>query len=62
MAGRDKTAPPASSPEPEDNPGYADENPHDREDARQPEPRERRNPDAGGLDRDPVTRPGSADD
>lgn len=62
MAGRDKTTPPAASPEPKGNRGYADENPRDREDARQPDPRRRPNPDAGGLDRDPAAGPGSADD
>ena len=62
MAGPDKTTPPAASPEPEGNAGYAEPNPRDREDARQPHPRKRENPDRGGLDREPETHPGAADD
>ena len=52
MAGRDKTAPPAPDTKPGRNPGYAEPQPRDREDARTPA-RKRRNPDEGGLDRDP---------
>jgi len=55
-----KTAPPSR---PEDNSGYADNNPRDRKDARisQPRPRDER-PEAGGPERGPEDGPGAADD
>ncbi|MGY0504083.1 hypothetical protein [Luteimonas sp. e5] len=44
---------------PDERSGYAEKTPRDRKQAQQPEPRAPRNPDEGGLDRDPepeVTR------
>jgi len=52
MTARDKTAPPAPDPRPGHNPGYAEPQPRDGEDARKPGKR-RRDPDEGGLGRDP---------
>jgi hypothetical protein len=57
----DKTAPPAPDPKPGRNPGYSEPQPRDGEDARQPHPRKPRNPDDGGLRRDPDEDP-SPDD
>ncbi len=41
--------------------GYAEPQPRDGKDARQPDPRKPPHPDAGGLDRKPVESPDSAD-
>lgn len=40
--------------------GYAEPEPRDKHDARQPDPRRAPNPDEGGLGRDPETHPGAA--
>lgn len=56
------TAPPTPGPKPGPNPGYAEPQPRDGRDARQPDPRKPPNPDAGGLGRKPVATPDSADD
>lgn len=56
------TAPPAPDPKPGPNPGYAEPQPRDGADARQPDPRKPPNPDAGGLGRKPVATPDAADD
>lgn len=53
----DKTTPPATDPKPGRNPGYAEPQPRDKEDARDPAPRHKRNPDEGGLAREPETTP-----
>lgn len=53
--------PPAPDPKPGRNPGYAEPNPRDREDAHQPHPRKPPNPDEGGLERGPERPPGSGD-
>ncbi len=60
MSAPDKTTPPSPSPKPGDNPGYAEPNPRDKEDARDPEPRHKRNPDEGGLGREPEKTPDAA--
>lgn len=52
MVAREKSAPPAPDPKPGRNPGYAEPQPRDREDAQRPA-KKRRNPDEGGLGRDP---------
>lgn len=58
MNSPDKTAPPAASPEPEDNAGYAETEPRDREDvSKLRNPRPQPNPDDGGLDREPEVDP-----
>ena len=60
--GRDKTTPPGPDPKPGRNPGYAEPNPRDREDAAKPDPKKPPNPDAGGMERDPNASPDPADD
>lgn len=55
----DKTAPPAPRTRPGTNPGYAEPQPRDKGDAQQPEPRKPRNPDEGGLGREPDAGPGN---
>jgi hypothetical protein len=62
MTTPDKTTPPAADPRPARNPGYAEPQPRDGGDARQPDPRKPPNPDAGGLDRKPEVTPDAADD
>ena len=57
VAGPDKTTPPAADPRPGRNPGYPEPQPRDPDDARQPDPRKPRNPDEGGLGRDPDPAP-----
>jgi hypothetical protein len=54
MAGN---APHAPDPKPGRNPGYPEPQPHDRDDARTPAPRKPRNPDEGGMERDPDDTP-----
>jgi hypothetical protein len=49
-----KTTPPAPDPAVDDNPGYAEAQPRDAGDARSPHPEHLRNPDDGGLDREPA--------
>ncbi len=58
-----KTSPPAPDPRPGENPGYADNNPRDQEDAdiSRPEPRDER-PETGGPRRGGEDSPGAADD
>jgi len=51
MSKSGKTAPPASDPKPGRNPGYAETEPRDREDAHEPKRRKEPHPDDGGLDR-----------
>lgn len=58
----DKRTPPAPDPKPGRNPGYAEPVPRDRDDARRPDPKRRRGPDEGGLDREPESGPDPADD
>jgi hypothetical protein len=54
MADRDKAAPPGRpDPKAGRNPGYAEPQPRDRKDARQPAPKKRKAPDDGGLGRKP---------
>ncbi len=48
-----KTAPPAPDTKPGRNPGYSEPQPRDKGDAQQPAPRKPRNPDEGGMERDP---------
>lgn len=62
MGKPDKTAPPSPDPKSGHNPGYAEPQPRDREDAQKPDPREKPNPDEGGLDRDATTDPDPAAD
>lgn len=52
-----KTTPPASDPKSGRNPGYAETEPRDREDAHHPKRREKPNPDDGGLDREAESGP-----
>ncbi len=52
-----KQAPPAADPKPGRNPGYAENQPRDREDIRQPQPRKPPNPDEGGMTREPDAGP-----
>lgn len=61
MGNEDRKSAPSSRPE--DNSGYADGNPRDREDANisRPKPRDER-PEAGGPQRGPEESPGAADD
>ncbi len=59
MAAPGKTTPPATDPRPGNNPGYAEPQPRDKEDARKPDPRHKRNPDEGGMARDPDETPGA---
>lgn len=61
MAKSGKLAPTAPDPKPSRNPGYAEPQPRDGSDARQPDPRKPPNPDDGGLGRKPVATPDSAD-
>ncbi|MCD9028095.1 hypothetical protein LDO26_07720 [Luteimonas sp. BDR2-5] len=53
----DKRTPP-QTPAAGETPGYAEKQPRDKDDARQPDPKRKRNPDEGGLDREPETTPG----
>lgn len=55
-----KTTPPAADPRSGHNPGYAEPQPRDGNDARQPDPRKPPDPDAGGLGRKPVETPDAA--
>lgn len=48
----DKAAPPGADPAAGHNPGYAENQPRDREDAQKAENGKRPNPDVGGLGRD----------
>ena len=57
-----KTTPPSVDPKPGSNPGYAEKQPRDREDAHQPDPRRKPDPDEGGLVRDPQQDPDPAAD
>lgn len=52
-----KTAPPAPDPRPGRNPGYAEPEPRDRHDVRQPHPRRPPDPDEGGMEREPERSP-----
>ena len=56
-----KTTPPAADPRSGRNPGYAEPQPRDGNEARQPDPRKPPDPDAGGLGRKPVETPDAAD-
>jgi len=42
---------------PGQNPGYSEKNPNDKGDAQQPADTHERNPDDGGLDREPESMP-----
>lgn len=54
----EKTAPAATDPKPGHTPGYAEPQPRDKQDARNPAPGHKRNPDEGGLTREPEKTPG----
>lgn len=62
MAHNDKSTPPPVDPRPGKQPGYAESEPRDKEDARDPRPQRPPNPDAGGMERNPEGNPGAADD
>lgn len=62
MAPEERTTPPAPDPKPGHNPGYAEPTPRDREDAQRPDPKRRRDPDEGGLERDPESGTDPAED
>lgn len=49
----DKTTPPAPDPKAGHGAGYPETQPRDHGDARQPAPKKPRNPDEGGMQRDP---------
>ncbi len=55
-----KTAPPAADPQAGHNAGYAEPQPRDKHDARQPDPKKPRNPDEGGMQREPDSGPDTA--
>lgn len=55
------TTPPGADPKAGHNPGYAEPQPRDGTEARQPGPRKPPNPESGGLDRKPVATPDAAD-
>ena len=58
-----KTTPAAADPAAGHNPGYAENQPRDRQDAEQGEPRPRRiTPDDGGLGRKPESGADPSDD
>ncbi|MDQ3228189.1 MAG: hypothetical protein M3Q13_00420 [Pseudomonadota bacterium] len=59
MTAPDKTTPAAPNPKPGHNPGYAEPQPRDKQDARDPDPRHKRNPDEGGMAREPEKTPGA---
>lgn len=61
MSKSGKSTPPAPDPKSGRNPGYAEPQPRDGGDARQPDPRKPPNPDVGGLDRNPVVTPDAVD-
>jgi hypothetical protein len=52
MASREKGTPPAADPRPGRNPGYAEDEPRDRKDVRDPHAKEPPSPDDGGVDRE----------
>ena len=54
---RKKDTPPAPDPEHGRNPGYAEPQPRDKDDARQPPEPKSRNPDEGSVERDPDRQP-----
>jgi hypothetical protein len=49
-------------PDADENPGYAERQPRDREDAQRDEPEHKPDPDEGGLDREPDSSPDPAKD
>ena len=59
---KDRTVPTRVDPDAGANPGYAEKQPRDRDDARRPDPRRPRNPDEGGLDREPQPGADPADE
>ena len=59
---REKSAPPAADPRSGRTPGYAENLPRDRKDARQPAPAPKPNPDDPGMDYDADAPPDPADD
>lgn len=61
MASSGKNPPTSPGVEAGDTPGYAEPQPRDGHDARNPDPRKPPDPDAGGLARKPVETP-DADD
>lgn len=52
-----KTTPPAADPRPGRNRGYPEPQPRDKEEAAQPSPGKPRDPDEGGIEREPNPRP-----
>lgn len=52
-----KTTPPAADPRPGRNRGYPEPQPRDKDDAAQPAPKKPRNPDEGGMAREPDSTP-----
>jgi hypothetical protein len=59
MTGPDHKAPAAADPRPGENPGYADDNPRDAEEARHEGEDCTRDDDHGGLDRPVEPDPGA---
>lgn len=57
-----KTTPPSADPKSGHNPGYAEPQPRDGEDAKKPDPRHKPEPDEGGLQREPGNDPDPAAD
>ena len=62
MADKQKTTPPAADPRAGRNPGYAENQPRDREDAHAKAPKPAPNPDEPGIDRDTDDTPDPARD
>lgn len=60
MPKRDKTTPPIADPKRGRNPGYAEKQPRDREDAQQPASPSRPSPDEPGIGHDPDAQPDPA--
>lgn len=57
-----KTTPPTADPRSGRNPGYAETQPRDPADVRQPAPEPKPSPDAPGIDYDADAPPDAADD
>ncbi len=62
MANPDKSHPPSAEPGKGQNPGYAENQPRDKRDARQDVIPSRPSPDESGLHHDPDAQPDSAAD
>ena len=55
-----RTTPPAPDPRPGKNPGYAEPQPRDKQDAQRPDPPKPVHPDTGGMERDADADPDTA--